>query len=66
VSNAVAVVRGIANYEGDEAVKDFLRAMFNWELANASLKNPQFKAAYVREIEARVLEWETRHQGGIQ
>ena len=52
---SVAVVRGIASFDGDAEIKECLQTLFNWELANANLKNPQFKSTYVRAIEKGVL-----------
>jgi hypothetical protein len=51
---SAAVVRGIAGYDGDDAIKECLQTLFNWELANSNLKNPQFKSTYVRAIEKGV------------
>lgn len=51
---SVAVVRGIASFDGDAEIKECLQTLFNWELANSNLKNPQFKSTYVRAIEKGV------------
>ena len=53
---SVAVVRGIASFDGDAEIKECLQTLFNWELANSNLKNPQFKSTYVRAIEKGVNE----------
>jgi hypothetical protein len=58
VSNARVVARGIADYDGDETIKTCLQTLFNWELQNATLKNPPFKATYVRAIEQAAVQWQ--------
>lgn len=48
------VAKRIAAYDGDPAVKDLLRTLFNFELENTAQKTVQYKNPYIRAIEVAV------------
>jgi hypothetical protein len=56
--NATIVARGIAFAECDEHIKKCLLALFNFELENTNVKNPQYKEKYREIIDANVQQWE--------
>ncbi len=56
-ANATIVARGIAFAECDESVKKCLLAMFNFELENSNVKNPQYKEKYREIIDANLANW---------
>jgi hypothetical protein len=62
-ANATIVARGIAFAECDEAVKKCLLAMFNFELENSNVKNPQYKEKYREIIDANLANWSEKAQG---
>jgi hypothetical protein len=56
-ANATIVARGIAFADCDEAVKKCLLALFNFELENTNVRNPQYKEKYRDVIDANVENW---------
>ena len=58
-SNVSVVARGIAAYDGDPEVKACLMALFNYEMQQSALKNPQYKSAYVRELDKHLEKWKS-------
>jgi hypothetical protein len=55
--NATIVARGIAFAECDENIKKCLLALFNFELENTNVKNPQYKEKYREIIDSNVQNW---------
>jgi hypothetical protein len=55
--NATIVARGIAFADCDENIKKCLLALFNFELENTNVKNPQYKEKYREIIDANVQSW---------
>lgn len=56
-ANATIVARGIAQAQCDENIKKCLQALFNFELQNASVKNPQYKEKYKEIIDLSLQNW---------
>lgn len=56
-ANATIVARGIALAECDPAIKKCLLALFNYELENTNVRNPQYKEKYRDIIEANANNW---------
>lgn len=56
-ANATIVARGIAKADCDVAVKNCLLALFNFELENTNVRNPQYKEKYRDIIDANVDNW---------
>jgi hypothetical protein len=56
-ANATIVARGIASAECDPAIKKCLLALFNYELENTNVRNPQYKEKYRDIIDANVNNW---------
>ena len=56
-ANATIVAKGIALAECDPAIKKCLLALFNFELENSNVKNPQYKEKYRDVIEANIGSW---------
>lgn len=56
-ANATIVARGIAFSDCDENIKKCLLALFNLELENTNVKNPQYKEKYRDIIEANSQNW---------
>lgn len=56
-ANATIVARGIAMSDCDPAIKRCLLALFNFELENTNVKNPQYKEKYRDVIDANVSNW---------
>jgi hypothetical protein len=62
-ANATIVARGIASAECDPAIKKCLLALFNFELENTNVKNPQYKERYRDIIDANLESW---HEKGSE
>ena len=56
-ANATIVARGIASAECDPAIKKCLLALFNYELENTNVRNPQYKEKYRDIIDANSNNW---------
>ena len=56
-ANATIVARGIALAECDPAIKKCLLALFNYELENTNVRNPQYKEKYRDVIDANANNW---------
>lgn len=56
-ANATIVARGIASAECDPAIKKCLLALFNFELENTNIKNPQYKERYRDIIDVNLESW---------
>jgi hypothetical protein len=56
-ANATVVARGIAAAKCDPAIKKCLLALFNFELENTNVKNPQYKERYRDIIDANLPAW---------
>lgn len=56
-ANATIVARGIASAECDPAIKKCLLALFNFELENTNVKNPQYKERYRDIIDVNLESW---------
>jgi hypothetical protein len=56
-ANATIVARGIASAECDPAIKKCLLALFNYELENTNVRNPQYKEKYRDIIDGNVNNW---------
>lgn len=56
-ANASIVAKGIAMANCDPAIKKCLLALFNFELENTNVKNPQYKEKYWDIIDANVGNW---------
>ena len=56
-ANATIVARGIATAECDPAIKKCLLALFNYELENTNIRNPQYKEKYRDIIDANAENW---------
>lgn len=56
-ANATVVARGIASAKCDPAIKKCLLALFNFELENTNVKNPQYKERYRDIIDANLPSW---------
>ena len=56
-ANATIVARGIASAECDPAIKKCLLALFNYELENTNVRNPQYKEKYRDIIDANANNW---------
>jgi len=56
-ANATIVARGIALAECDPAIKKCLLALFNYELENTNVRNPQYKEKYRDIIDANADNW---------
>jgi hypothetical protein len=62
-ANATIVARGIASAECDPALKKCLLALFNYELENTNVRNPQYKEKYRDIIDANVNNWLEENSG---
>ena len=62
-ANATIVAKGIAMSDCDPAIKKCLLALFNFELENTNIKNPQYKEKYRDIIEANVGSWTSDSSG---
>lgn len=60
-ANATIVARGIAFSEYDENIKKCLLALFNFELENSNVKNPQYKEKYREIIDINSQDWKPRN-----
>ena len=56
-ANATIVAKGIALAECDPAIKKCLLALFNFELENTNVRNPQYKEKYRDVIDANTGNW---------
>lgn len=56
-ANATIVARGIASADCDPAIKKCLLALFNFELENTNVKNPQYKEKYRDIIDSNMANW---------
>ena len=56
-AHATIVAKGIALAECDPAIKKCLLALFNFELENSNVKNPQYKEKYRDVIDANIGSW---------
>lgn len=57
-ANATIVARGIASADCDPAIKKCLLALFNFELENTNVKNPQYKEKYRDIIDSNMANWD--------
>ena len=57
-ANATIVARGIALADCDPAIKKCLLALFNFELENTNVKNPQYKEKYRDIIDSNRANWD--------
>jgi hypothetical protein len=57
-ANATIVARGIALADCDPAIKKCLLALFNFELENTNVKNPQYKEKYRDIIDLNMVNWD--------
>jgi hypothetical protein len=55
--NATIVARGIAKADCSPAVKKCLLSLFNFELENTNVRNPQYKEKYRDIIDANLANW---------
>jgi hypothetical protein len=62
-ANATIVARGIALADCDPAIKKCLLALFNFELENTNVKNPQYKEKYRDVIELNAASWVEEDSG---
>ena len=62
-ANATIVARGIAMAECDPAIKKCLLALFNFELENTNVKNPQYKEKYRDIIDSNMGDWNNESLG---
>ena len=62
-ANATIVAKGIAMAECDPAIKRCLLALFNFELENSNVKNPQYKEKYRDIIDSNVGNWSSESSG---
>lgn len=62
-ANATIVAKGIAMSDCDPAIKRCLLALFNFELENTNVKNPQYKEKYRDIIDANVGSWNSESSG---
>lgn len=62
-ANATIVAKGIAMSDCDPAIKKCLLALFNFELENTHVKNPQYKEKYRDVIDANVGSWAPESSG---
>ena len=62
-ANATIVAKGIAMSDCDPAIKKCLLALFNFELENSNVKNPQYKEKYRDIIDANVGSWNSENSG---
>lgn len=62
-ANATIVARGIALADCDPAIKKCLLALFNFELENTNVKNPQYKEKYRDVIELNAANWTEDNSG---
>lgn len=53
-ANATIVAKGIAMADCDPAIKKCLLSLFNFELENTNVKNPQYKEKYRDIIDANI------------
>ena len=56
-ANATIVARGIAFADCDENIKKCLLALFNFELENTNVRNPQYKEKYRDIIDLNSQNW---------
>jgi hypothetical protein len=62
-ANATIVAKGIAMSDCHPAIKKCLLALFNFELENTNVKNPQYKEKYRDIIDANVGSWNSESSG---
>ena len=62
-ANATIVAKGIAMAECDPAIKRCLLALFNFELENSNVKNPQYKEKFRDIIDSNVGNWSSESSG---
>ena len=62
-ANATIVARGIALADCDPAIKKCLLSLFNFELENTNVKNPQYKEKYRDVIELNAANWTEDNSG---
>ena len=62
-ANATIVAKGIAMSDCDPAIKKCLLALFNFELENTNVKNPQYREKYRDIIDANVGNWNSESAG---
>jgi hypothetical protein len=62
-ANATIVAKGIAMADCDPAIKKCLLALFNFELENTNVKNPQYKEKYRDIIDVNVGNWTSESLG---
>jgi hypothetical protein len=62
-ANATIVAKGIAMADCDPAIKKCLLALFNFELENTNVKNPQYKEKYRDIIDVNVGNWASESSG---
>ena len=62
-ANATIVAKGIAMSDCDPAIKKCLLALFNFELENTNVKNPQYKEKYRDIIDTNVGSWNSESSG---
>ena len=65
-ANATIVAKGIAMADCDLAIKKCLLALFNFELENTNVKNPQYKEKYQDIIDANVGSWATESSENLK
>jgi hypothetical protein len=56
-ATAALVARQIAHAECESAIKKCLLALFNFELENSNVKNPQYKEKYREIIDTNLADW---------
>jgi hypothetical protein len=62
-ANATIVAKGIAVADCDPAIKKCLLALFNFELENTNVKNPQYKEKYRDIIDSNLAGWVPESSG---
>jgi hypothetical protein len=62
-ANASVVAKGIALADCDAAIKKCLLELFNFELENTYVKNPQYKEKYRDVIDANLENWDDETSG---
>ena len=62
-ANATIVAKGIAVADCDPAIKKCLLALFNFELENTNVKNPQYKEKYRDIIDSNLASWVPESSG---
>lgn len=62
-ANATVVAKGIAMSDCDPAIKKCLLELFNFELENTYVKNPQYKEKYRDVIDSNLENWNLENSG---